>query len=344
MTADRIIVSRTDAIGDVVLTLPMVGLLRQRYPSSEILFLGRSYTRAVVECCEHVDGFLAWDEVADSDKRTQSDFLESRDADVIVHAYPRPAIAAAARRARITNRIGTSHRYYHLWTCNRLVGLSRRKSTLHESQLNVKLLEPLGVKTIPGLEDIPPLYGLTKVPPPTPELAALLSNDRLNLIIHPMTGGSSKRWSLENYDRLIRALPKERYAVFVTGTEADGGVIADTLPLDRANVTSLIGRLALSDLVSFIGAADALVCGSTGPLHVAAALGKCAIGFYMPIGIAHPRRYGPVGVDVHPLLYDPDCARCRDGLDCDCLQGIPTSAVFEILEPLAHAIVSSRRG
>ena len=160
-----------------------------------------------------------------------------------------------------------------------------------------------------------------------------------------MTSGEEvKRWSLENYDGLIRALPKERYAVFVTGTEADGGVIADTLSLDRANVTSLIGRLALSDLVGFIGAADALVCGSTGPLHVAAALGKCAIGFYMPIGIAHPRRYGPVGVDVHPLLYDPDCARCRDGLDCDCLQGIPTSAVLEILEPLAHAIVSSRRG
>jgi ADP-heptose:LPS heptosyltransferase len=344
VTTDRIIVSRTDAIGDVVLTLPMLGKLRQRYPSSEILFLGRSYTRPIVECCEHVDGFLVWDEVAESDRRTRSDFLRARNADVIVHVYPRHAIAAAARRARIPNRIGTSHRFYHLWTCNRLVGLSRRKSPLHESQLNVKLLEPLGLETIPGLDEIPALYGLTRVPTLRPELAALLANDRLNLIVHPMTGGSSKRWSLENYDRLIRALPLEKCAIFVTGTEADGEAIADALPLEKSNVTSLVGRLALSDLVSFIGSADALVCGSTGPLHVAAALGKCAIGFYMPIGIAHPRRYGPVGADVHPLLYDPDCHRCRDGLDCGCLQSIPTSAVLEILEPLADSITSSRRG
>lgn len=64
MRASRIIVSRTDNVGDVVLALPMVGILREHLPSSDILFLGRSYTRAVIESCEHVDGFLNWDDVS----------------------------------------------------------------------------------------------------------------------------------------------------------------------------------------------------------------------------------------------------------------------------------------
>ncbi len=322
----------------------MVGILRQHYPSSEILFLGRSYTRAVGESCEHVDRLLAWDEVADLGSNDQADFLKSQDADVIVHVYPRPEIASAARRAGIRNRIGTSHRYYHLWNCNRLVGFSRRKSGLHESQLNVELLKPLGIETIPDLEDVPALYGLTKVGPLAADLAALLTPGKLNVIVHPMTSGSSKGWSLENYARLMRTMLEEKYSIFVTGTDSDGAIIGDRLPFARANVTSLVGRLTLTELIGFIGAADSLVCGSTGPLHIAAALGKCAIGFYMPIGIAHPRRYGPVGLNVHPLLYDPDCVRCRDGLDCDCLQGIPTSAVLEVLEPFADDVLGSRRG
>ncbi len=338
MNVGKVIVSRTDAIGDVVLTMPLAALLKQRYPSSEVVFLGRSYTRAAVECCEHVDTFLAWDEVADAGKQAQADFL--RGADVIIHVFPRSEIASAARRARIPQRVGSSHRAYHIWNCNKLVGFTRRKSELHESQLNVKLLKPFGITDIPSLAEIPALYGMNRIESLRPDLVSLISTDKLNVIIHPMTSGSSKGWSLRNYTHLIESLPADKYAIFVTGTEADLEKIGGRLPFDRANVTSLVGVLSLPQLIGFINAADALVCASTGPLHIAAALGKCAIGFYMPIGIAHPRRYGPVGVDAHALLYDPDCERCRDGLDCDCLQGIEVSAVQEILDPLADRIAA----
>ena len=147
--AERIIVSRTDHIGDVVLTLPMVGILRREYPSSEIVFLGRSYTAAAVEACEHVDRFLAWDDVAQSGRKAQAALLRDQRADVIIHVYPNREIAAAARVARIPTRVGTSHRSYHLWNCNKWVGFSRRRSDLHEAQLNVKLLLPFGVRSVP---------------------------------------------------------------------------------------------------------------------------------------------------------------------------------------------------
>ena len=45
---ETIIVSRTDSIGDVMLTLPMMGMLRGHYPKARLVFLGRTYTEPVL--------------------------------------------------------------------------------------------------------------------------------------------------------------------------------------------------------------------------------------------------------------------------------------------------------
>jgi len=343
MRAERIIVSRTDHIGDVVLTFPMLGLIKRRLPDSRIVFLGRSYTEAVIDACEYVDEFLGWDEVEKGRKKEQVDFLADQAADAIIHVYPEPAIARAAWRARIPSRIGTSHRFYHLWTCNQRVAFTRRGSDLHEAQLNSRLLEPLGIKSIPSLAEIPELYRLTRLARPTAELASLLSASKLNVIIHPMTAGNAKAWSLGNYAALVDSIPADKCQFFVTGIDDDRAFIESGLPMEETKVTSLVGRTSLTDLLGLISMADAMVCASTGPLHVAAALGKCAIGIYQPRGIGRPGRYGPVGQNAHALVHDPSCDKCLSNQECDCLQDIPVSAIRGILEPLADAKVRGQR-
>lgn len=332
MKADRIIISRTDNIGDVVLTLPMVGMLRGRRPGAEIVFLGRGYTRPVIESCSHVDAFLDWDEVADANSAARAEFLARPGADAIIHVFPRKSIAAAARRAGIPQRIGTSHRLFHLWNCNRWIHFTRKRSDLHEAQLDVKLLRPFGVREVPTLQELGGLYGLTKAPALRPDLAGLLARDRVNLILHPKTNGNAKEWPLESYGRLIEMLPADRFRIFVTGTKAEGELIGDRLPYDRANVTSLIGELSGIDLVAFISRMDALVAASTGPLHLAAALGKLTIGLYAPKRPRHPGRWGPIGPRAHALVFDPDCEGCREkGVDCDCIARIEPATVMKLL-------------
>ena len=335
MRADRVIISRTDNIGDVVLTLPMVGILRRCRPDAEILFLGRGYTRPVIESCVHVDALLDWDEVADGSAAEQTEFLARARADTIIHVLPQKDIAAAARRARIPQRIGTSHRLFHLWNCNHRVHFTRRRSDLHEAQLDVKLLRPFGVREVPSLKEIGTLYGLTRVPPLRSGLARLLAGDRVNLVLHPKTKGNAKEWPLENYGRLIERLPADRFRIFVTGTREEAEAIGDRLSSDR-RVTSLVGELSGADLVAFISRVDALVAASTGPLHLAAALGKLAVGLYAPKRPRHPGRWGPVGPRAHALVFDPECERCREkGVDCDCIRRIEPAAVASLLEPLA---------
>ena len=338
MRIDRIIVSRIDNIGDVVLALPTVGIIKERFPSCSVHFLGRSYTRAVIECCEHVDGFLNWEDVAENSPEAQAAFLREQNADVIIHVFPRRKIAVAARKAAIPVRIGTARKGYHVLNCNRRPYFSRRKSDLHEAQLNVKLLRPFGIKTVPSLSQLPAYYGLTSIPPLRQDLAALLAHDKVNLILHPRTKGHAGEWGLHNFARLASILPQKRFRIFVTGTVEEETAIADRLPFGRPNVTSMIGRLRLDDLISFVSRADALIAASTGPLHLAAALGREAIGLYSPKRHRHPGRWAPVGEHARALLSEENCERCREGIDCACIEDIPPSTVYEILKPLADRL------
>jgi len=57
----------------------------------------------------------------------------------------------------------------------------------------------------------------------------------------------------------------------------------DFLKRYRGRVTDLTGKMTLPQLFDLIAQSDALVAASTGPLHIAAALGKRATGLYAPM-------------------------------------------------------------
>ena len=98
------------------------------------------------------------------------------------------------------------------------------------------------------------------------------------------------------------------------------------------HVTDATGLLDLRQLIMLIGACDALVAASTGPLHVAAACGIRAIGLYSPRRPIHPGRWAPIGRDAHALVNDPACPRCAKGEVCDCITRIAPLQVRALLE------------
>ena len=68
-----------------------------------------------------------------------------------------------AKQLKIPLRIGTTNRLYHWVTCNELVKLSRKKSDLHEAQLNLKLLSPFDIREDISCEEIENSFGLKKI-------------------------------------------------------------------------------------------------------------------------------------------------------------------------------------
>jgi ADP-heptose:LPS heptosyltransferase len=329
----KIILSRTDSIGDVVLTLPMAGVLKKYLPGCHIIFLGKSYTKPVIEACENIDQFLDWDEFQMPDARCR---IEDLNADIIVHVFPDRTICKLAKKAGIPLRIATSHRWFTPLYCNELLHFSRVNSDLHEAQLNLKMLEPLGIKTEFSLTEIPEYYGLTKLASvkaignnnPSSLIRNPSSVIRHSLILHPKSKGSAREWGLENFSGLIELLPKEKFKIFITGTMEDGLLMKGFLEKNKEKVTDLTGKLSLSELISFIAASDGMVAASTGPLHIAAALGKHVIGLYAPMKPIYPRRWAPLGKNADYLVFDKEgCTDCKRIADCTCIRNIKPEEV-----------------
>lgn len=330
-------ISRTDSIGDVVLTLPMAGVLKKQYPHSFIYFLGQKYTQPIVNCSEFIDHFIDWSEIKKMPFKDQVSYFRKLSIDQIIHVFPNQDIAKIAKKAGIPERIGTRNRWFHWIYCNRRIKLSRRKSNLHEAQLNIRLLPQFTHQAPYPIEDIFTLYGIEKIKPIDNQWQNYIVSDKINLILHPKSKGSAREWSLNNYARLIELLPQNRYNILLTGTEEEGELFRESLALPYPFLHDLSGKLSLTALIELINSADALVACSTGPLHIAAALGKIAIGIYPPIKPMHPQRWAPIGKNAHVIVIDKECELCRKSKNCECISSIKPEQIVSTLESLTFS-------
>lgn len=331
MNLKRIIISRTDAIGDVILTLPLAVYFKKQNPECEIFFLGRNYTRDIAEICPAVDLFISWDDISGNPVEE----LKNLNADAIIHVFPRKEIAKAACKAGIQLRVGTSHRSFHWLNCNRKVNFSRKNSNLHEAQLNFELLKGIGISHVPSLDELNTMQLLLPNSILRADLNKLIDNNKFNLILHPGSRGSAREWGIDRFAELIKLLPPEKFQIFLTGTEKEGVLFRNELAVSLPNVTDLSGKLTLGELILFIQYCDGLVAASTGPLHIAAALGIHAIGLYPPIRPMHPGRWAPIGKNTKVFVTDKECSDCRKTAQCACMRGISAAEVAEYIHAVA---------
>jgi len=323
----RIIVSRIDSIGDVMLTLPICTWLKETFVDCTVIFLGKGYTRAVVEAYKHVDIFEDWGRYENVPKTDKTQQFRALNADIIIHVSPNREIASLAKRLRIPMRIGTSHRSYHLLTCSHRVNFSRKKSKLHEAQLNFELLRPLGLKGIPSLEEIQ--KATIYFEPKQVELPTNVPNLEDCIILHPKSQGSAREWPIEKYVELAERLIAAGEKVVFTGTEAEGALFRDQIPSRAIDTT---GKLTLEQLMLVIGAAKGLVACSTGPLHIAGFSGIRTVGLFSPRRPIHPGRWRALGPDVRVLVENEDCDTCSRGKECKCIENISVDRVLDQLK------------
>jgi ADP-heptose:LPS heptosyltransferase len=87
--------------------------------------------------------------------------------------------------------------------------------------------------------------------------------------------------------------------------------------LRMPNVSNLCGKFSLDELAAFINAADGLIASGTGPLHMAAALGRPTLGLFPPMKPIHPGRWAPLGRAAVVLCRDKPC---DDASTCACMR------------------------
>jgi heptosyltransferase I len=153
------------------------------------------------------------------------------------------------------------------------------------------------------------------------------------IVLQPGARWENKCWPAEYFTELVRRLarqfPEAHFAIL--GAAADqslGEIIARAEPQRCLN---LCGQTSLPEMVEWLRRCDLMVTNDTGPMHVAAALGKPLAAMFGP---TEPRRTGPYGHPESVLRIDLPCSPCFKShctwkQPMECLKAISPAMVFE---------------
>ena len=328
----NILLVRIDRIGDVILSLPMLPLLKRRYPNARISVLMRQYTRELVEGNSCVDAVLVY-EHEDSLRSLWANLREirKRHFDIAIIPYPRFRPALILFFAGIRIRVGSGYRWYS-FLFNRRVFEHRKDAKRHEVEYNLNLLRPLGIEARgePEFEfSIPPSVCDT--------VDSMLAGNSVRLqdtfiILHPGSGGSSRDWSAENFSKLGNEVQRRLGAkIVVTGGKGEEILVQKIIAGMTGLPLAVVGKLSLMELGALIRRAKVFISNSTGPMHIAAIVGTPVVAFFPPIVQCSPVRWGPYTHTQKIFLADnKTCLLCK-GSSCRsnvCMDQITVEEVF----------------
>jgi heptosyltransferase-3 len=295
----RVLLVRTDRLGDVILTLPMLPILRRHFSAGAVTMLLRRYTGAIVEGNPYLDRIVWYDD--DRDLVPFGGMLrmlrrEAFDAVVVVH--PTRRLAWLMRCAGIPIRVGTGYRSYSV-LFNRRVFEHRKDAKRHELEYNLNLLGALGCSVPPF--PVRPEYGIVidarSRDEAQKELAmqGISAGDRY-AVIHPGSGGSAKDWPPGQFAALAERLHALRgRRVIVTGSSEESGLVGGIVQSSGGKALGVAGRFSVRGLAAVLAGADVVVANSTGPLHLAVAVGTPVVGLYPRERAMSAARWGPYG-------------------------------------------------
>lgn len=293
--SNNILICRTDAIGDVVLTFAACGIIKEKKPGCTIFFLGRTYTKDIVETCDHIDFFLNFDELSLKTKKELKLFFKEKNINTLILLVSDKQTCSFIRKTGIKKKVGSIRFLRHLYTCNHFVFYKKKEKITHQSEINIQFLKGVGIEN-----NIPKsmhyrLLGFTKIVPLDKEYENLLSNEKFNLIIHPKSNGHGKEWTLEKFSSLISILGNEKYKIFISGSSNEGLILDKWIKEQKNLVTNITGLFSLKQFISFISRADGLLASSTGPLHIAGAAGIHTLGLFPQENAKLGARWGAIG-------------------------------------------------
>jgi len=305
-----------DRIGDVVLATPLVRALRQRFPDAYLGALVRPYARDVLGHNPHLNVVLTddagfWHQVA---------MLRRHRFDTALLLMPTERAAWMLFAAGIPRRIGVGRKFYEVVTGMQSVSRHGYVPLRHEADYCLDLGRAIGVETGDLDAALRTEVFVTDVEREAArgEFAAAGVRDGDFVVgLHPTGGGSAPNWDVSRWMELASRLEAatDDVRIVVTGEER-------MPPLPGGDGSRLVDRRArrpLRQLMADLARCDLVVAPSTGPLHLAAALGVPTVALFCRLPACSPELWGPRGNDARILQPPADCCpgRCpRDPKQC----------------------------
>lgn len=343
----NLLIVRTDRIGDVVLSLPLASIIKKHLPDCKITFLVRNYTKPLVQNHPYVDEVITLKENRNKiPVRLNVKNISKYNFDSAVIVYPTFVTSLIIFLSKIKYRVGTGYRWYSI-LFNQKIYEHRKFAEKHELEYNVSLLEKFGIKETVHAGEVN--FNLKPDKLNEKKIEQILSRSDINIdepviIIHPGSGGSSVDLPQLKFRALVEKISKELTEnIILTGSDREK-YLCENLKI-RPRILNLAGMLNLAEMIALIDKSSIFISNSTGPIHIAAALGKYTIGFYPRIAACSERRWGPYTnkkVIFSPKIECSDCSR-KQCSRLDCMNSIEITDIFYETEKIYKFIQYERR-
>lgn len=298
----RICLIKPSALGDVAQTIPLLPVLKQRYPDATISWVINRELRDLVEGhpdlgeaipFERRGGWKSWVSLLGTLRQRKFDLVFD------LQGLLRTGVMTAATGAAVRVGLQTA-REGSRFTVNCLLPETIRDMPAHARYW--RLAEILGLGT-----QAPQTCVVTSEADKAWAHRQLQGLPRPIFAVHPGARWETKRWPTEKFAELMtRAVASWGGSVLVLGSKAEqpdaqrmtdlfvsgGGETASS------SILNLAGQSTLKQLSALLGQVDFAISNDSGPMHLAAGLGAPTLGIFTCTSAV---RSGPPG-DQHEMV------------------------------------------
>jgi ADP-heptose:LPS heptosyltransferase len=334
----NILLIRTDRIGDVVLTTPLITILHREFPRSKIFFLTREYTAPLLKHYEFLEEIIIYQ--PESEHRgfnghlKLGKILKEKKIDIAFLFYPLPGLALALFMAEIPFRVGTGYRWFS-FLLNYRIYEHRKYGKKHELEYNLSLIQKF-IKKVPNSGEIQFQFRID-------EHLKKLQNNALRklqitgdyIIIHPGSGGSAPNLPAEAFARIVKYLLQQtQYFIILAGDHSEAKLLQMISGnMKNEKLRQVTGDWDLETYAAVISGARMFISNSTGPLHIARAMEIPLLAFYCPAIPCSPERWGPYNKLDSVIM--PRIEPCKSCNQAKCPHGNCLALIsWEMIQPL----------
>lgn len=336
-SAKKILVRAPNWVGDAVLVVPSLRVLRRRFAEAEIAILAKPWVADVYRSQDFVDRVIAYDSGGEhaglGGLRRLVRALASEKFDLAVLLQNAFQAAFVALAAGIPRRVGYARDGRGPLLTGAIPVPNSGEVPRHEVYYYLELMRRAGwLLTLPEIQDIPlelPAATVERVEERLRRLGALGNRPRV-VLVPGAAYGSAKCWSGENYralaGRLIRELDVQ---VFVCGSAAERALASDIAAAAPERILNLAGQTTLVELMAVFSLSQLFVGNDSGAMHLAAAVRIPQVVLFGPTDLAAT---GPLNPRARLVYMAVECSPCglrTCPVDHRCMQRIEVASVFE---------------
>ncbi len=334
----RILVTRTDRLGDVILATPVLKLLRAKYPEAKISFLVQKHWMPILQFGDEIE-LLEYDPSQSLNELSERLRVKSFDRAYILRDERK--VSRAIKKAGVPERVGPYSTFRSFFLFNQGKLQRRSRCEMHEAEYNLDLID--GISPAKSTLDLPSAWVQTSTESVVAAKRFICDHEleeKEFYVIHPGSSGSARYVSPEKLFELAQALLISGKRVLVTGGPLEDEVLVSfkkTVP-----AIELLGgaqSIGLDGMAEVYRRAKAVIAHGTGPLHLAAAVGAPTLAIFPPIFVLSEKRWGPLIANRAvwaPNLECPAKYRCL-GEKCryyDCMNLFEVNSVLKLLESI----------